>query len=75
MLLVVGSTGEKPPAGAGVVAFCFPSVRLCAGGSALRTPKTIQPSRAPATGVSLGKLIALKFGMSIYAYVYIGICI
>ncbi|CAQ58247.1 hypothetical protein (plasmid) [Corynebacterium aurimucosum ATCC 700975] len=74
MLLVAGSTGEKPPAGVrGIVAFCFPSVRLCAGGSALRTPKTIPRLHAPATGVSLGKLIALKFGMSIYAYVYIGI--
>ncbi len=73
MLLVVGSTGEKPPAG--VVAFCFPSVRLCAGGGALRTPKTIPPYSAPATGASLGKLIALKFEMSVYAYVYIGICI
>ena len=28
----------------------FPSVRLCAGGSALRTPKTIPPYSAPATG-------------------------
>ena len=42
MLLVVGSTrGEATCGGAGVVAFCFPSVRLCAGGSALRTPKTV----------------------------------
>ena len=41
MLLVVGSTrGEATYGGAGVVAFYFPSVRLCAGGSALRTPKT-----------------------------------
>ena len=39
MLLVVGSArGEATYGGAGVVAFCFPSVRLCAGGGALRTP-------------------------------------
>lgn len=51
LLLVVGSTrGEATYGGAGVVAFYFPSVRLCAGGSALRTPKTIPPYSAPATG-------------------------
>ena len=74
MLLVVGSTGEKPPAGggAGVVAFCFPSVRLCAGGSALRTPiagsRVNTPSRrrpdcagldgTPASTIDRDKLLA-----------------
>ena len=51
MLVVVGSTrGEATYGVRESWLLCFPSVRLCAGGGALRTPKTILPSRAPATG-------------------------
>lgn len=50
----------------GIVAFYFPSVRLCAGGSALRTPKTIPPYSAPATGtrITLKKKSPLTRGKS-----------
>ncbi len=74
MLLVVGSTRGEATCGGGIVAFYFPSVRLCAGGGALRTPKTIPPYNAPATGISLSKWIALNFEMRIYAYVHISTC-
>ena len=72
MLLVVGSTRGEATCG-GLWLFYFPSVRLCAGGGALRTLKTIPPYSAPATGVSLGKGIALNFRMSIYSYAHISI--
>ena len=49
MLLVVGSTEEKPPAGAGVVAFYLPSVRLCAGGRCAVDTHRLRVSFWPAT--------------------------
>ncbi|HAT6406656.1 TPA: hypothetical protein JAJ90_002555 [Corynebacterium striatum] len=70
MFLVVGSARGEATCW-GIVAFHFPSVRLCAGGGALRILKTIPPYSAPATGVSLGKWIALNLRMRIYTYAYI----
>ena len=61
MLLVVGSTrGEATYGGAGVVAFYFPSVRLCAGGSALRTP--VEHPGAVTLQVAVFKLVARPLG-------------
>ena len=56
MLLVVGSTGEKPPAGVRESwLFVFLPSDYAPGGGALRTLKTIPPYSAPATGIPVDK--------------------